>query len=102
MNRHGFACHRGLIYHSVTRNDLAVKRYHRACSDYYHIALVYFVDRHEDFLTVGSFCPHLFYSERHGTGKVVNGLPVCPFVEDISHIQQEHHRACGLEIAAEK
>ena len=101
LNGQRFAGHRSLVYHSVARDHLAVKRYKVARAHYYFIPRRNIVNRYKYFLLVG-FKPNLVYIKRHSTREVGNGLFMSPFLKQLAQPQHKHNGRGGIKITPQK
>ena len=89
-----------LIDHRLAGNDLAVKRDHVAGMDHDPVADLNVCHRHKYGAGVCLF-PDLVHIQGHGLCEIGNGLLVRPLVENVANAQQEHDRACRLEVLAQ-
>ncbi len=86
-----------LIDHCLTGNDFAVKRDHTAGADHDQVADLNVCHRHKHRACVRLF-PDFVHIQGHGLREISNRLFVRPLVKNITDAQQEHDRACRLEV----
>ena len=86
-----------LIDHRLAGDDFSVKRDHAAGANDDAVADLHICYRHEYRTGVRLF-PNLIHIQGHSLREVSNGLLVRPFIENVANAQQEHDRACRLEV----
>ena len=107
VNRQRFTCHRGLVDHSLSGCDDAVKRNDISHMHDHFISRADVGSGYQNLLLSFSVCipllqPHSADIQRHASGQVSHRFFMCPFLEDLTDPQQEHDRSRCIEIAPQQ
>ena len=100
VHRHCLAGHGGLVDHALALGHAAVQRNHPAGADHDAVAGPDIFHWHQHIRLAGTH-PDLIDVQGHGVRQVGHGLLVRPLLQNLAQAEHEHHRARGVEVAAQ-